>query len=166
VGAIVPVVNLDGIKPGGLVLDGKALAAIFLGKITKWNHPAILKLNPKVVLPDATIAVVHRSDGSGTTYNFTTYLSKASNDWKTNVGESTTLEWPVGLGSKGNEGVAAGVAQTRGSIGYVEYAYAVRNKMTYAGSTTTARRWRRHQKRCRLLPPTPTGRMPPGFIKS
>jgi phosphate transport system substrate-binding protein len=131
-GAIVPVVNLDGIKPGDLVLDGKTLAAIFLGKITKWNHPAIVKLNPKVALPDAAIAVVHRSDGSGTTYNFTTYLSKASDDWKTNVGESTALDWPVGFGSKGNEGVAAGVAQTRGSIGYVEYAYAVQNKMTYA----------------------------------
>jgi phosphate transport system substrate-binding protein len=131
-GAIVPVVNLDGIKPGDLVLDGRTLAAIFLGKITKWNHPAIVKLNPKVALPNAAIAVVHRSDGSGTTYNFATYLSKASDDWKTNVGESTALEWPVGLGSKGNEGVAVGVAQTRGSIGYVEYAYAVQNKMTYA----------------------------------
>jgi phosphate transport system substrate-binding protein len=119
-------------QAGRSVLHGKTLAAIFLGKIPKWNHPAIVKLNPKVALPDAAIAVVHRSDGSGTTYNFTTYLSKASDDWKTSVGESTALDWPVGLGSKGNEGVAAGVAQTTGSIGYVEYAYAVQNKMTYA----------------------------------
>jgi phosphate transport system substrate-binding protein len=131
-GAIVPVVNIDGIKPGDMVLDGNTLAAIFLGKITKWNDPAIVKLNPKVALPDAAIAVVHRSDGSGTTFNFTDYLSKASDDWKTNVGESTAVEWPVGLGSKGNEGVAAGVSQTKGSIGYVEYAYAMQNKMTYA----------------------------------
>ena len=131
-GAIVPVVNLDGIKPGDLVLDGKTLAQIFLGKITKWNDPAIAKLNPKVSLPDVAIAVVHRSDGSGTTFNFTDYLSKVSDDWKTNVGESTAVEWPVGLGSKGNEGVAAGVSQTKGSIGYVEYAYAKQNKMTYA----------------------------------
>jgi phosphate transport system substrate-binding protein len=131
-GAIVPVVNLDGIKPGDMVLDGKTLAQIFLGKITKWNDPAIKKLNPKVALPDVAIAVVHRSDGSGTTFNFTDYLSKVSDDWKTNVGESTAVEWPVGLGSKGNEGVAAGVGQTKGSIGYVEYAYAMQNKMTYA----------------------------------
>jgi len=131
-GAIVPVVNLDGIKPGDMVLDGATLAQIFLGKITKWNDPAIAKLNPKVTLPDVAIAVVHRSDGSGTTFNFTNYLSKVSDDWKTNVGESTAVEWPVGLGSKGNEGVAAGVSQTKGSIGYVEYAYAKQNKMTYA----------------------------------
>jgi phosphate transport system substrate-binding protein len=131
-GAIVPVVNLDGIKPGDMVLDGKTLAQIFLGKITKWNDPAIKKLNPKVALPDVAIAVVHRSDGSGTTFNFTDYLSKVSDDWKTNVGESAAVEWPVGLGSKGNEGVAAGVGQTKGSIGYVEYAYAMQNKMTYA----------------------------------
>jgi phosphate transport system substrate-binding protein len=131
-GAIVPVVNIDGIKPGDLVLDGNTLAAIFLGKITKWNDPAIAKLDPKVALPDVAIAVVHRSDGSGTTFNFTDYLSKVSDDWKTNVGESTAVEWPVGLGSKGNEGVAAGVSQTKGSIGYVEYAYAMQNKMTYA----------------------------------
>jgi phosphate transport system substrate-binding protein len=131
-GAIVPVVNLDGVKPGDLVLDGKSLAAIFLGKITKWDDPAIAKLNPKLSLPGSAIAVVHRSDGSGTTFNFTDYLSKVSDDWKSNVGESTAIEWPVGLGSKGNEGVAAGVAQTKGSIGYVEYAYAMQNKMTYA----------------------------------
>lgn len=131
-GAIVPVVNLDGVKPGDLTLDGATLASIFLGKIAKWDDPAIAKLNPGVKLPGEAIAVVHRSDGSGTTFNFTDYLSKVSADWKANVGESTAVEWPVGIGSKGNEGVAAGVGQTKGSIGYVEYAYAMQNKMTYA----------------------------------
>jgi phosphate transport system substrate-binding protein len=131
-GAIVPVVNLDGINPGDLVLDGSTLANIFLGKITKWDDPAIAKVNPGVKLPNQAIAVVHRSDGSGTTSNFTNYLSKVSADWKTNVGENTAVEWPVGIGSKGNEGVAAGVSQTKGSIGYVEYAYSKQNKMTFA----------------------------------
>jgi len=131
-GAIVPVVNLDGINPGDLVLDGSTLANIFLGKITKWDDPAIAKLNPGVKLPSQAIAVVHRSDGSGTTFNFTDYLSKVSDDWKTNVGENTAVEWPVGIGSKGNEGVAAGVSQTKGAIGYVEYAYSKQNKMTFA----------------------------------
>jgi len=131
-GAIVPVVNLDGINPGDLVLDGSTLANIFLGKITKWDDPAIAKLNPSVKLPSQAIAVVHRSDGSGTTFNFTNYLSKVSADWKTNVGENTAVEWPVGIGSKGNEGVAAGVSQTKGAIGYVEYAYSKQNKMTFA----------------------------------
>ena len=130
-GAIVPVVNLDGVKPGELTLDGAALANIFLGKITKWDDPAIAKLNPAVKLPSQAIAVVHRSDGSGTTFNFTDYLSKVSDDWKTNVGENTAVEWPVGIGSKGNEGVAAGVSQTKGAIGYVEYAYSKQNSMTY-----------------------------------
>jgi phosphate transport system substrate-binding protein len=130
-GAIVPVVNLDGIKPGDLVLDGPTLANIFLGKITKWDDAAIAKLNPDVKLPSQAIAVVHRSDGSGTTFNFTDYLSKVSADWKSNVGESTAVEWPVGIGSKGNEGVSAGVAQTKGAVGYVEYAYAKQNKMTF-----------------------------------
>jgi phosphate transport system substrate-binding protein len=130
-GAIVPVVNLDGVKPGDLTLDGAALANIFLGKITKWDDPAIAKLNPGVKLPSQAIAVVHRSDGSGTTFNFTDYLSKVSDDWKTNVGENTAVEWPVGIGSKGNEGVAAGVSQTKGAIGYVEYAYSKQNSMTF-----------------------------------
>ncbi len=131
-GGIVPVVNLDGVKPGDLVIDGPTLAAIFQGKITKWNDPAIAKLNPKAALSDLAIAVVHRSDGSGTTFNFTDYLSKVSPDWKSAIGENTAVEWPVGIGSKGNEGVAAGVSQTKGAIGYVEYAYAKQNKMTYA----------------------------------
>ncbi len=132
IGAIVPVVNLDGVKPGEMVLDGPTLASIFLGKVTKWDDPAIAKLNPNLKLPSQAIAVVHRSDGSGTTFNFTDYLSKVSDDWKTNVGESTSVQWPAGIGSKGNEGVAAGVSQTKGAIGYVEYAYSKQNKMTYA----------------------------------
>ena len=130
-GGIVPVVNLEGVKPGEIVLDGTTLANIFLGKITKWDDPAIAKLNADVKLPSTAIAVVHRSDGSGTTYNFTYYLGAASPDWKSAVGVDKSVEWPVGLGAKGNEGVAANVQQTAGSIGYVEYAYAVQNKMTY-----------------------------------
>ena len=131
-GGIVPVVNLEGVKPGELVLDGPTLADIFMGKITKWDDPAIAKLNPDVKLPSAAIAVVHRSDGSGTTFNFTYYLADVSADWKSNVGVNTAVEWPVGIGAKGNEGVANNVQNTKGSIGYVEYAYAMQNKMTYA----------------------------------
>src|SRR5262249_4752848 len=104
-GAIVAVVNIDGVNAGDLVFDGATLANIFLGKITKWDDPSIKKLNPKVSLPSAAISVVHRSDGSGTTFNFTNYLSKVSADWKTKVGEGTDVEWPVGVGAKGNEGV-------------------------------------------------------------
>jgi phosphate transport system substrate-binding protein len=129
VGGDVPVVNLDGVKAGDLVLDGPTLANIFLGTITKWDDPAIAKLNPKVKLPSDAIVVVHRSDGSGTTFIFTNYLSKVSADWKAKVGASTAVEWPVGIGSKGNEGVANNVTQTKGAIGYVEYAYALQNKM-------------------------------------
>jgi phosphate transport system substrate-binding protein len=130
VGGDVPVVNLDGVKAGELVLDGPTLAQIFLGAITKWDDPAIAKLNSGVKLPSTPIVVVHRSDGSGTTFIFTDYLSKVSPDWKSKVGASTAVEWPVGLGSKGNEGVANNVTQTKGAIGYVEYAYALQNKMT------------------------------------
>jgi len=130
-GAIVPVVNLEGIKAGGLVLDGPTLAAIFLGAIKSWDDPAIKKLNPNAALPAQAIAVVHRSDGSGTTFNFTYYLAQVSEDWKSKVGNSTSVEWPVGIGAKGNEGVANNVTQTQGSIGYVEYAYALQNKMVY-----------------------------------
>jgi phosphate transport system substrate-binding protein len=130
VGGDVPVVNLDGIGLGGLVLEGPTLADIFLGKITKWDDPAIKKLNPDVKLPSNAIVVVHRSDGSGTTFIFTDYLSKVSPDWKSNVGASTSVEWPTGIGAKGNEGVSNNVAQTKGAIGYVEYAYALQNKMT------------------------------------
>jgi phosphate transport system substrate-binding protein len=131
-GGIVPVVNLDGIKPGELVLDGPTLAKIFMGEITKWDDPAIKKLNEKVKLPSMAIAVVHRSDGSGTTFNFTNYLAKVSPDWKSKVGSDAAVEWPVGIGAKGNEGVANNVAQTKGAIGYVEYAYAKQNKLTFA----------------------------------
>jgi phosphate transport system substrate-binding protein len=130
-GGIVPVVNLEGIKPGELVLDGATVADIFLGKVTKWDDPAIKKLNPDAKLPQTAIVVVHRSDGSGTTYNFSYYLAAVSPDWKAKVGADTSVEWPVGIGAKGNEGVANNVAQTAGSIGYVEYAYAKQNKLTH-----------------------------------
>jgi phosphate transport system substrate-binding protein len=131
-GGIVPVINVEGIKPGELVLDGTTVADIFLGKITKWDDEAIKKLNPDLNLPSQAIAVVHRSDGSGTTFNFTYYLADVSADWKTNVGVDKAVQWPVGIGAKGNEGVANNVAQTGGSIGYVEYAYAKQNNLTYA----------------------------------
>lgn len=130
-GAIVPVVNLEGVKAGEMVFDGETLANIYLGKITKWDDAAIKKLNPKVKLPSDAITVVRRSDGSGTTFNFTNYLSKASADWKSKVGEGTAVEWPVGVGAKGNEGVSGNIGQTKNSIGYVEYAYAKQNKLTY-----------------------------------
>ena len=130
-GGIVPVINVEGIKPGELVLDGPTLAKIFLGSITKWDDEAIKKLNPDAKLPSTAIAVVHRSDGSGTTYNFTYYLSAVSEEWKTKVGTEKAVEWPVGIGAKGNEGAANNVTQTKGSIGYVESAYAKQNKITY-----------------------------------
>jgi len=120
------------VKAGDLVLDGPTLADIFLGKITKWDDAAIKKLNPSVKLPSDAISVVHRADGSGTTFNFTDYLSKVSPDWKSKVGSATAVEWPVGIGAKGNEGVANNVANTKGSVGYVEYAYAKQNKLNYA----------------------------------
>src|SRR3954471_2818892 len=131
-GGIVPVVNLEGVKPGDLVIDGPTLAKIFLGEIKKWNDPAIAKLNGSVKLPDQAIAIVHRSDGSGTTFNFAYYLAEVSPDWKSKVGVNTALEWPAGIGAKGNEGVANNVANTKGSVGYVEYAYAKQNKLTFA----------------------------------
>ncbi len=130
-GGIVPVVNIAGVAPGQLTFDGPTLAKIFLGEIKSWDDPAIKTLNPSVKLPSAGIAVVHRSDGSGTTFNFTDYLSKVSPDWKGKVGEAAAVKWPVGLGAKGNEGVAANVSQTGNSIGYVEYAYAKQNSLTY-----------------------------------
>jgi phosphate transport system substrate-binding protein len=137
-GAIVPVINVDGIKPGEVVFDGQTLADIYLGKITKWDDPAIKKLNPKVSLPSEAITVVRRSDGSGTTFNFTDYLSKASAEWKTKVGSGTAVEWPVGVGAKGNEGVSGNISQTRNSIGYVEYAYAKQNKLTFTALVNKA----------------------------
>ncbi|MGO9005187.1 MAG: phosphate ABC transporter substrate-binding protein PstS [Beijerinckiaceae bacterium] len=132
VGGDVPVVNLPGIAPGALVLDGPTLAKIYLGEIKTWDDAAIKKLNPTVTLPSAAIVVVHRSDGSGTTFIWTDYLSKVSADWNSKVGANVSVEWPVGIGAKGNEGVANNVIQTKGSIGYVEYAYVKQNKMTFA----------------------------------
>jgi phosphate transport system substrate-binding protein len=131
IGGEVMVVNLPGIQPGQMTLDGPTIANIYLGKITKWNDPAIAKLNPGLKLPDMGIAVVHRSDGSGTTFIFTNYLSKVSPEWKDKVSENTSVEWPTGLGGKGNEGVAALTSRTAGAIGYVEYAYALQNKMAH-----------------------------------
>ena len=130
-GGIVPVVNIEGVKPGELVIDGPTLAKIFMGEITKWDDPEIKKLNGEAKLPSSAIAVVHRSDGSGTTFNFTYYLSDVSPSWKEKVGSDASVEWPTGIGAKGNEGVANNVAQTKGSIGYVEYAYALQNKLTF-----------------------------------
>ena len=130
-GAIVPVVNLDGIKPGDLTLDGPTIAKIYLGEIKKWDDPAIAKLNPGAKLPSQAIVPVRRSDGSGTTYNFVYYLADVSPEWKAKVGVNTSVQWPVGIGAKGNEGVANNVANTKGAIGYVEYAYAKQNKLTH-----------------------------------
>src|SRR6266568_2499348 len=130
-GVIVPVVNIDGIKAGDLVIDGPTLVKIFLGDIKTWDDAAIKKLNPSAQLPSTAIAVVHRSDGSGTTFNFAYYLSQVSDDWKSKVGFNTSVEWPVGIGAKGNEGVSNNVGQTKGSIGYVEYAYALQNKLVF-----------------------------------
>jgi len=130
IGGDIPVVNLEGIKSGDLKLDGDTLAKIFLGEITKWDDPAIKKLNPNVKLPSQAIVVVHRSDGSGTTFIWTDYLSKVSAEWKSKVGANTSVEWPAGIGAKGNEGVANNVQNTKGAIGYVEYAYAKQNKLT------------------------------------
>ena len=129
--SITPVVNLDGIKPGDLVFDGKTLANAYLGNIKYWDDPAIKALNPSVNLPHMAITLVHRSDGSGTTFNFSDYLSKSSPDWKSQVGEGTSIEWPAGVGGKGNAGVASNVQQVEGALGYVEYAYAIQNHMTY-----------------------------------
>ena len=131
-GAIVPVVNLEGIKPGELVLTGEVLGDIYLGKVKTWNDPAIVKLNPKLALPSSAITVVRRSDGSGTTFVWTDYLSKVNAEWKTKAGSGTAVEWPTGVGAKGNEGVAGNVSQTKNAIGYVEYAYAKQNKLTHA----------------------------------
>ena len=131
-GGIVPVVNIDGIKPGDLVLDGPTIAKIYLGDIKTWNDPAIVKLNPGLKLPSDAIAVVFRSDGSGTTFVWTNYLSKVDADFKSKIGSNTSVQFPAGIGAKGNEGVANNVVQTKGSIGYVEYAYAKQNKLSYS----------------------------------
>mgnify|MGYP000855979006 FL=1 len=132
IGGVVPVVNLANIKPGELKLTGPVLADIYSGKVTKWNDKAIADLNPGLALPATDIGVVRRADGSGTTFIFTNYLSKVSAEWKQKIGEGTAVQWPVGLGGKGNEGVSAFVQRLPGAIGYVEYAYAKQNKLTYA----------------------------------
>jgi phosphate transport system substrate-binding protein len=130
-GGIVAVVNVEGVKSGDLVIDGPTLAAIYLGKIKSWDDAALKKLNPDAKLPAAPITVVHRADGSGTSFNFTNYLDKVSPEWHDQVGVSQSPEWPTGVGAKGNDGVAGTVGQTKGAIGYVEYAYAMQQKLTY-----------------------------------
>ena len=131
-GGVVPIMNVEGIKPGQLKLSGQLLGDIYMGKVKKWSAPEIAALNQGVKLPDQDIAVVHRSDGSGTTFLFTDYLSKVSPEFKSKVGAGTAVKWPAGIGGKGNEGVAANVQRIKGSIGYVEYAYAKRNNITHA----------------------------------
>jgi phosphate transport system substrate-binding protein len=137
-GGIVAVVNLDGVKPGDFHIDGPTLADVYLGKITTWNDPKIKALNPSLNLPNLPIVPIHRADGSGTTFNFTYYLGEVSPEWKDKVGVSTTVDWPGGIGAKGNDGVANNVATTKGAIGYVEYAYAEQNKLTHASMVNKA----------------------------
>ncbi|MDQ3288499.1 MAG: phosphate ABC transporter substrate-binding protein PstS [Pseudomonadota bacterium] len=132
IGGVVPIFNIAGIPAGAMKLDGPLLADIYLGKVTRWNDPRIVDLNGGLVLPDMKITVVHRSDGSGTTFNFVNYLSKVSPEWKASVGEGTSVKWPAGVGGKGNEGVSAYVKQIKGGIGYVELSYALQNKMSYS----------------------------------
>ena len=141
IGGVVPVLNVEGLAPGQLKLTGALLADIFLGEVATWNDPAIAALNPGVTLPAGKISIVHRSDGSGTTFNFSNYLSKVSPDWKSRVGEGTSVQWPTGVGGKGNEGVASYVQQIKGSIGYVELAYALQNGMPYASLQNAAGNW-------------------------
>ena len=141
IGGVVPVLNVAGLKPGQLKLDGPTLANIFLGTIKTWNDPAIAALNPGLTLPAQRITVVRRSDGSGTTFNFVNYLSKVSPEWKDKVGEGTSVQWPAGIGGKGNEGVTAYVKQIKGGIGYVELAYALQNAMPYASLQNAAGQW-------------------------
>ena len=131
-GGVVPAVNIAGVEPGKLKLSGEIIAQIYMGDIKKWNDPKIVALNAGVTLPDANINPVYRSDGSGTTFVFTDYLSKVSADWKSKLGTNTAVQWPVGIGGKGNEGVSASVKQVANSIGYVEYAYAKQNKLSHA----------------------------------
>ncbi len=141
IGGVVPIINVPGVQPGVMRLDGPTTADIFLGKITHWNDPAIAALNPGLDLPNRKITVVHRSDGSGTTFNFANYLSKVSPEWKQKVGEGTSLSWPVGIGGKGNEGVTAYVKQVVGGIGYVELSYALQNKLSHTQLKNAAGRF-------------------------
>jgi phosphate transport system substrate-binding protein len=136
--SIVPIINLPGVAAGQMVLDGKTLSKIFLGEITKWNDPAIKSLNPKLNLPATAILTVHRADGSGTTFNFANYLGKVNPDWASKIGADTAIDWPNGVGGKGSAGVAADVQQTVGSIGYVEYAYAMQSKLVYTDMINAA----------------------------
>jgi phosphate transport system substrate-binding protein len=138
IGGVVPVVNLKGIAPGALQLDGATIAAIYLGDITEWDDPKIKRLNPKLNLPDTAIAPIYRSDGSGTNFLFTDYLSKESPTFQAKIGANSSVQWPIGIGAKGNEGIASMTRQTEGAIGYVEYAYAKQNNMTYAALTNKA----------------------------
>ncbi|AWV06868.1 phosphate ABC transporter substrate-binding protein PstS [Marilutibacter maris] len=132
IGGVVPIINIPGVASGAMKLDGDLLADIFLGNVTHWNDPRIAALNSGIALPDTKITVIHRSDGSGTTFNFVNYLSKVSPAWKDSVGEGTSVKWPLGIGGKGNEGVAAYVKQIRGAIGYVEMSYALQNRLAYS----------------------------------
>ena len=141
IGGVVPVFNVPGIEPGQLRLTGALLADIFMGRISRWDDPQLAAANPGLALPAEKITVVHRSDGSGTTFNFSNYLSKVSPQWKQAIGEGTSLQWPGGVGGKGNEGVAAYVQQIKGGIGYVELAYALQNSMPYASLQNAAGQW-------------------------
>lgn len=141
IGGVVPVVNVEGVTPGQLKLTAEVIANIYMGKIIKWNDAAIVVLNPDAKLPAQAITVVHRSDGSGTTFLFTNWLSKTVPDWKSTVGDGTAVKWPAGIGGKGNEGVAAMVMQAKGSIGYVEYAYAKKNKLAHTQLKNQAGKW-------------------------
>ena len=136
--SIVPIVNLPGIKPGDMVLTGNMLAKIFMGEITKWNDPAIKALNPKLNLPSTAILVVHRADGSGTTFNFANYLGKANPEWASKIGADTAIDWPTGVGGKGNDGVSGLVRQSVGAIGYVEYAYALQSHLVWTDMVNAA----------------------------
>jgi len=143
IGGTVPIVNLDGFKPGELRITGPVMAEVFMGNITKWNDPKLTALNPGKALPDLMITVVHRADGSGTTFNWTDYLTTVSPEWATRVGKGAAVKWPAStsVGGKGNEGVAANVSRTRGAIGYVEYAYVKKNNMTFLQLQNKAGRW-------------------------
>jgi phosphate transport system substrate-binding protein len=141
IGGVVPVVNVPGVAPGKIRFTGPLLADMFLGKVKMWNDPAIAAQNPGLTLPALPIRIVHRADGSGTTFNFVNYLSKVSPAWKTGVGEGTAVKWPTGIGGKGNEGVATYVKQLKGGLGYVELSYALQNKMTYAAMQNAAGKW-------------------------
>ena len=159
IGGVVPVFNIEGIDAGQMRFTGPLLADIYLGKIKRWNDPAIAAVNPGVKLPDQAITVVHRSDGSGTTFNWVNYLSKVSAEWKEKVGEGTSVSWPAGVGGKGNEGVAEYVNRLKGSIGYVEYAYVLQNKMKFGWCRTTpASSSSPKRPPSRPRPPAPIGR--------